>query len=111
MGTCKCFTPSVLCDNYEGTFIGVDKTNGRYADVTIKKCKTCGTNWLHYFAEYEAFSQSGRWYRGVISAKKLNDVKPETAVDILDKLEWYIFGGSYFSSTGKYGKGKPHVDL
>jgi hypothetical protein len=110
MANCKCFTPSVL-GNYEESLLGVDQTNYRYADVAIKKCTSCGTNWLHYFVEYEAFPQSGRWYRGVIPDNELDAIKPETAVAFLDKLDWYIFGGSYFSSTGMYGKGKTHVDL
>jgi hypothetical protein len=44
--------------------VGVDKTNGRYGEVRVDRCRSCGRLWLHYFVEYEAFSESGRCYRG-----------------------------------------------
>ena len=59
----------------------------------------------------KAFLIRGRWYRGVISDKAAKMVTPENAVEILEGLEWHIFGGSYFETTGQKGKGRIWVDL
>ena len=108
---CRCFIPPLHYMNYEEVTLGVDKTNGRYADVSLFTCLHCTTKWLHYYAEYEAYSRSGRWYRGIISDKEAKEITPESAVAYLERLDWYIFGGSWFSSQGMYGKGKVRADL
>lgn len=46
--------------------------------------------------EYEAFSRSGRWARGLISESDMQTITPQTAVAHLNGLEWYLYGGSYF---------------
>jgi len=52
--------------------------------------------------EYEGYSGSGRWARGLISAEDAERVTPETAAAYLDDLAWYIYGGSYFhGATGR----------
>ena len=112
---CKCYLPSHTFSEFQEIFgddmyFGMDRTNGRYADITIHTCNHCGAKWVKYFAEYEAFSRSGRWYKGIITEKEMEYLKPEDVVSYLEKLDWYIYGGSYFASTGKYGKGKVLAD-
>lgn len=108
---CVCSNPEANADNFIITDWGVDKTNNRFAEISTYVCKHCATQWLHYFVEYEAFSQSGRWYRGKITAKQLSGLTTETVVAFLESLESYIFGGSFFNTKGKYGSGKVRADL
>lgn len=108
--TCVCCTPPPHYTNFEHTFLGMDSTNGRYAGVSLQTCIHCRRNWLVYFVEYESRTGSGRWYRGIISEKDRETITPETAVAYLEQVDWYLYGGSYFSSTGKCGKGKLYVD-
>jgi hypothetical protein len=108
---CKCFIPPVHYADYTVSYIGVDETNGRFAEITLQTCIHCSTKWLIYLAEFEGISKSGRWYRGVITEKELKNIEPEEVVAYLEGLDWFIFGGSYFSSTGMYGKGNVQTDL
>lgn len=98
---CSCMHPPFHYQNFHSNSIGTDITNGRYGEVTIKKCKKCGKLWLHYLVEYEAFTKSGRWYRGLISESKAKKISPESAVNYLEELDWHFYGGSYFDTTGR----------
>ena len=111
MVTCKCFVPPLHFTDYDKKFWGTDDTNGRFAEVTVETCIHCQTIWINYLVENESFSKSGRWYRGIISDQELTNLTPMKVVAYLEKLDWYIFGGSYFSSAGNYGKGKVFVDI
>ncbi len=106
---CSCLTPPFSFRDYDETPIGVDTTNGRHGEVSFKTCRQCGASWLHYFVEYEAFTKSGRWYRGLMTAELQRTVTAETAVAVIASLPWYFFGGSYFESTGQRGSGPPRV--
>ncbi len=97
---CSCMNPPFDYRDFIATEVGVDMTEGRYADVTIETCRHCGSVWLRYLVEYEFFSQSGRWYRGLITADVADSVTPETAAKILEDLPWRFGGGSYFNSFG-----------
>jgi hypothetical protein len=98
-------------DDFEERDIGVDTAKGRYGDVAIETCRHCGSLWLTYFVEYEGFSRSARWYRGLISPEVAQTVTAENAVSILDGLDWHFAGGSYFDSRGMRATGPVHVDL
>jgi hypothetical protein len=65
----------------------------------------CGTRWIHYFYELEGISGSGRWYRGIISEDTAATMTPEKATAWLEQLDQYMYGGSYFTTDGAYGKG------
>jgi hypothetical protein len=106
-----CSNPPFYADDFHITEIGIDETYGRFGEVTIQTCKSCQSKWLRYFVEYEAFSESGRWYRGLISDEVANTGTPETAVEILEGLDWFIRGGSYFKTPGQRGSGRVRVDL
>jgi len=106
---CKCEQPPLDHKDFVSTYLGQDKTKGRFADVTIEQCLTCKRNWVRYFVEFESFSSSGRWYRGILIDSDVN-ITPENAVSYLESLDWYIKGGSYFSTTGITGSGQVFVD-
>ncbi|MGA0606575.1 hypothetical protein ACO2Q0_11285 [Phenylobacterium sp. VNQ135] len=98
MTGCVCEQASARYTEFESRPVGCDETEGRFADVTIERCRSCGRLWLRY--EYEAFSRSGRWARGRISDDEAATVTPETAIAYLNGLSWYLYGGSYFDGVG-----------
>lgn len=108
--TCQCEIPPWNHGNFTSRVVGVDETKGRYGEVIINTCKACGRKWLHYAVEYEAFSQSGRWYRGVVSEEQAESVTPESAVAILESLDWHLYGGCFFGHAGKRGNGRVDID-
>lgn len=107
---CRCHCPPFHFADYTTIALGEDRTHGRYGEVTVQTCKFCGTHWLRYFVEYEHRSGSGRWYRGVIASNQIDKIKPEQAVDFLESLPSYFYGGSYFGTTGREGHGQVFVD-
>jgi len=98
---CQCMTPPLDYRGFVREALGVDEGGGRYADVAIERCKYCGRPWLHYHYEIEAFSGSGRWYRGLVTPEQAARATPHNALEILAGLPWYLYGGSYFETTGK----------
>lgn len=108
---CACEKQDLIESEYRTSNVGIDFTGGRNAEVSIIQCKLCQRIWLKYLVEKESFTKSGRWYKGIIAKKEVAGMKPENAVEYLENLEWYIFGGSYFESTGTFGQGKLNVDL
>jgi hypothetical protein len=98
-------------DDAHTRFVGVDETDGRFADVTLCRCPRCSRTWLRYQLEYEAFTASGRWCMAPIDATLAASVKPETAAGVIAEAEWHIFGGSYFGHAGKRGRGRIHWGL
>lgn len=79
----------------------------RGGEVSVVTCTLCGTSWLHYLIEQEAFTASGRWYRGLLSSSAPS-VAPNTAVEYLESLPWYFAGGSYYNSSGFRRSGEIH---
>ena len=76
----------------------------RYGEATILVCEDCGRHWLRYLYELEAFSRSGRWYLGHVSAEAAAALTAGEAAPALGRLAWYYFGGSYFGGkTGRSG--------
>lgn len=100
MADCKCCIPPLSHTDYDTINIGVDKSSGAYADVSVEVCKLCGAKWLRYQFEYEHLTASGRWYRGIVPDTIAAAVTPESAISILEGLSWWLYGGSYFASTG-----------
>lgn len=94
---------------FSSKWIGIDETDGRFGEVSIRQCHSCQRQWLHYFVEYEHLSKSGRWYRGIIDDEIAQVVTPENAVEILSNLEWHFYGGSYF--FGKFGRSCGQLDV
>jgi hypothetical protein len=72
------------------------------AEVSVLICQQCDQLWLLYFYELEAITASGRWFLGAISPDQLSSLNLENAKLLLETLDWYFFGGSYFKGhTGK----------
>jgi len=103
---CRCTFPPPRHFDYSREFIGVDETNGRFAEVSIDTCKYCGTKWINYFYEVEGFSKSGRWYRGIIGEEAAATISASNAAAWLEQLDQYMYGGSYFGTEGAYGSGQ-----
>lgn len=90
--------------------VGVDETNGRYGDVTVRTCRACGRRWLHYHVEYEGFTGSGRWYAGVLPDGADASLTAGSAAALLESLPWHVYGGSYWGTRGRRGTGAVIVD-
>jgi len=98
---CRCATPPYDHRDYDRTELGVDSARGRFGDVAIDRCRHCGATWLHYHYEIEAFTGSGRWYRGLLMPGQAARATPGNALEILAELPWHLYGGSFFSTTGR----------
>lgn len=109
MSNCRCYNPPFNYLDYIDTPVGIDLP--RYGEVKISTCKLCGTMWLHYFVEYEAFTASGRWFRGLLLKMDVAKITPGNAIAYLEALPWYFAGGCYFDSTGFRTHGKIRADL
>ena len=105
MSECLCMTPPFYYIDYETTPLGVDMTKGRHGEVTVETCRACGSLWLRYFIEWEWLSESGRWFRGLVTPEMIESLKPEDAPELLASLPWYFYGGSYFRTLGRKGSG------
>ncbi|MGA7932946.1 MAG: hypothetical protein WCA35_05155 [Kovacikia sp.] len=79
--------------------LGLDS---QFAEVSVCVCQDCGQLWLRYFYEVEAFTGSARWYLGAITQQQLATLRLESAKGILEDLDEYYYGGSYYQ--GQQGK-------
>ena len=76
-----------------------------FADISLGKCPKCGQVWLRYLTENEGYTGSGRWYLGAISDLQANMIQVNQAKALLEGLEWYWVGGSYFSGQIRVSRG------
>jgi ribA/ribD-fused uncharacterized protein len=91
--------------------VGTDVFECRYGDVDIYCCDHCGQFWLRYDVEYGSYSQSGRWFLGMIDKAFADVIEPGDAVAYLASLEWYFRGGSYYFCEISKKSGPVGVDL
>jgi hypothetical protein len=84
---CRCLDGWDRSTDFDERALGEDPQRGRFADVTMQRCRRCGRLWLRYFFEFEAFSNSGRWYRGLVSPELAATVTAENAAAILESLD------------------------
>lgn len=108
---CACEKPTSNYTEYRSSALGIDHTDGRNAEVSVQQCKLCQRIWIHYCIEFENAPQSERWYKGIVSKKDRPQISPENAVEFLESLDWYVYGGAFFESTGTFGQGKLNVSL
>jgi len=106
---CECLIQGPV--RFHEEYVGVDPTNGRYGDVDVRTCGLCERRWLHYRAEYEGFTASGRWIVGILPDELPLPLTPENAVPILNSLPWYIYGGGFFFGNVGRECGKAPADL
>ena len=104
---CPCLKPEYDHAAYESRYLGMDRRY--YGDVHVQVCRRCARIWLHYHYENEAFSESGRWYRGLISQKTLDVLTAENALEILSKLDWHYCGGSWYGGKVIRSSGPPDI--
>src|SRR5665647_139744 len=90
--------------------VGIDETEGRYAEVSVQECRECHLLWLRYAVEYEGFSKSGRWARGAIGRPDAETITPERAVSHIES-DSYVYGGSYFDGASGWRKTPMHWGL
>jgi hypothetical protein len=102
---CECFNGAHR-NLFEHREIGMDENFG---EISVWVCARCAQPWLRYFYENEAFTASGRWYLGAISSDQLTLLTRENAKRILEELDWYFYGGSYFH--GHVGKTSGEIVL
>lgn len=81
----------------------------RFAAVSLWTCPRCGQRWLRYEYEVEAFTASGRWYLGPVTARQAEELTASQAKTTLESLDWYYYGGSYFD--GRIGKASGDILL
>jgi hypothetical protein len=86
--------------------LGMDR---HYAEITLLRCRDCGQFWLRYFYENEAFTRSGRWYLGAITPEQRAALSPERAKAMLESLDWYYYGGSFYD--GRRGRASGEIML
>ena len=89
---CKCFQ-STQQAGIRFSELGMTQD---YAEIAIGKCPECAQQWIRYHYENEGLSGSGRWYLGAISDLQANTMHVNQAKAILEGLEWYWVGGSYY---------------
>ncbi|RYU95723.1 hypothetical protein [Emticicia agri] len=107
---CPCKNPPFSYLNYDTVELGIDETNGRFAEVSIQNCKHCQTIWLHYFVEIEGFSGNIKWFKAIIDDTVLDSLTVENALEHIERAAWYFYGGSYYGSGISVGSGKINVD-
>ena len=96
--SCECLE-SPIGRGIHAKELGMDS---RFAEVTIFQCRDCGRHWLRYFYEVEAFTRSGRWYLGCVTPDKFAGLTVENAKGVMEVLDWYFYGGSYYNGlTGR----------
>jgi len=103
---CDCDSGAARAEQFGSTPIGIDPTEGRFAEVTLERCRTCERLWVRYLVEHEGFSRSGRWARGLISETTAAALKPEDAEPHLRALSSYLYGGSYFDGQWRRRSGR-----
>jgi hypothetical protein len=102
---CPCFTnPLEFLEPFQE--LGMDR---HFAEVSVLVCRECGQYWLRYFYELEAFTGSGSWYLGPITAQQRSTLTAENAKSVLEELDWYVYGGSYFHGRSGRTSGPVHL--
>jgi hypothetical protein len=82
-----------------------------HAQVSVLICQRCGQHWLKYFYENEGFTASGRWFLGAISFDQVSSLTLENAREVLEKLDWYFVGGSYYGAQINKASGEISLPL
>ena len=106
--TCPCWHSGVSHRQFSHfRSVGVDETEGRYAEVSVEECHECHLLWLRYAVEYEGFSKSGRWARGNIGRPDAATITPEQAADHLAAGD-HAYGGSRYDGVSGWRTGPMH---
>jgi hypothetical protein len=105
---CNCHFPEAGSSGFESTYLGSDEAGGRFGDVNLMSCKSCGTHWLHYYYSVEGISRSGKWWRAKLVAHQEKSITAGNALKMIESAPWYFAGGSYYD--GKVHKMRGPVE-
>ena len=94
---CRCRNPPFFFGDFETLVIGEDSTG---AEVSIDRCRACGTDWLNYQIEEPHYTRSGRWWRVSIPEASRSNVHAQNARAFVEEQATGFVGGCYFSSSG-----------
>lgn len=109
---CVCRAPRTARPALESThFLGPDPTNGRYADVSLLRCRHCERAWLLYQVEFESHTASGRWFLCEVADDDGARIRVSSAVAYIEEAPFFFYGGSWFSSPGEIGYYQVGADL
>ena len=98
---CSCETPPFSYRDFISCLIGSDSAG----ELRVEKCIHCETFWICYQVAFEGYTGSGRWWQGKIEEKNIDFINTDNIEDYLINLDWYFYGGSYYRSTGRVGRG------
>lgn len=107
---CACEKPTASYTEFRTSALGIDNTHGKNAEVSIQQCKLCQRIWIRYDFNADVTPESGKWYKGMVSKKDRPQITPENALEYLESLEWYVYGGGFFKNTTAFGAGKIDPD-
>jgi len=102
-GKCKCEEPPFYYLKFHSKELGEDATHG---EVSLEKCKKCGTYWLKYLIEQPQYTKAGRWWRVRISQNDLENFTVEMAKSYIENQDWCFVGGSFYDQ-GIHKKERP----
>ncbi|MCA0358927.1 MAG: hypothetical protein LCH78_19110 [Proteobacteria bacterium] len=71
MTGCACEQGSARFTQFDTKPLGCDETEGRFADVTLNRCRACHRLWLRYLVEYEG-SPQGLYARTRFEERTMN---------------------------------------
>lgn len=89
---CSCLT-SLHRDLPLARDLGMD---ARFGEIAVLNCPICHRDWMRYFYEDEAFSESARWFECVLTKEESATLTADQAITILRSKPWHFCGGSYF---------------
>jgi hypothetical protein len=107
---CECLRSGPLSEARAVSYLGLDHTGGRFAEVDIEECTYCRRKWLHYEIHFDDALNPVRWFRGLINAGQAERVTPETTVAILEGLEWYLLGGESTGPESRRSRGPLNLE-
>ncbi len=100
---CACLDGDFSQHHFDEAPLGSDR---HLADVALRRCRRCGRHWLSYHYEEEGRTSSGRWFCGLVPRGTESSLTAENARALLESLDGYFRGGSYFGGNVSLAKGK-----
>lgn len=107
---CGCEKPGQSSSDYRTSNIAIDKANDRNAEASVLQCRLCQRIWIIYSIKSD-LTKTEKWFKGIVAKKDLSSITPENAVQYLENLDWYLYGGSYFENNETFGQGKISLEI
>jgi hypothetical protein len=103
---CRCRRPPFHYQDYERAVLGDDR---HWAEVSVDRCKFCGTYWLKYLIEEAHHTASGRWWRVILPESDRDSIQAEDARAFIERQASGFYGGSHFASRGDVFNRPPKI--